>query len=133
MYDVTKVSTFASIKRWVEELREHASPHIATLLVGNKTDLESARVVTTEEAAAFAGASQESNLQGSKLTHVDLCAAENGMEFIETSALNASNVDSAFETVLTNIYHIQSCKHVEPRSNPSKKPKRMTERCMFDI
>lgn len=113
MYDVTKPSTFASIKRWVEELREHASPHIATLLVGNKTDLEPLRAVTTEEAAAF--------------------AAENGMEFIETSALNASNVDSAFETVLTNIYHIQSCKHVEPRSNPSKKPQRLTERCMFDI
>jgi hypothetical protein len=57
MYDVTKPSTFASIKRWVEELREHASPHIATLLVGNKTDLEPLRAVTTEEAAAFAGAS----------------------------------------------------------------------------
>ena len=57
VYDVTKASTFVSIKRWVEELREHASPHIVTLLVGNKTDLESHRVVTTEEAATFAGAS----------------------------------------------------------------------------
>ncbi|KAH9024155.1 GTPase [Lactarius pseudohatsudake] len=97
MYDVTKPSTFASVKRWVEELREHASPHIVTLLVGNKTDLESLRSVTTEEAAAF--------------------AAENGLEFIETSALNTSNVESAFESVLTNIYHIQSSKHVETRSN----------------
>ena len=62
-----------------------------------------------------------------------LVAAENGMDFIETSALDASNVDSAFVTVLTNIYHIQSCKHVEPRPISSKQPKRMIERCMFDI
>ncbi|KAH9011347.1 GTPase [Lactarius hengduanensis] len=113
MYDVTKPSTFASVKKWVEELREHASPHIVTLIVGNKTDLESLRSVTTEEAAAF--------------------AAENGMEFIETSALNTSNVESAFESVLTNIYHIQSSKHVEPRLSSSKRPLRLIERCMFDI
>jgi len=112
LYDVTKPSTFTSVKRRVEELREHASPHIVTMLVGNKTDLESLRSVTAEEAATF--------------------AAENGMGFIETSALDSSNVESAFKTVLTNIYHIQS-KHVEPRSNPSKRPQRMTERCMFDI
>jgi len=55
------------------------------------------------------------------------------MEFIETSAFNTSNVESAFETVLTNVYHIQLSKHVEPRSNSSKKPLRMIERCMFDI
>lgn len=113
LYDVTKPSTFASVKRWAEELREHANPHIVTMLVGNKADLESLRTVTTEEAAAF--------------------AAENGMEFIETSALDASNVESAFETVLANIYHTQSSKHVEPRSNSSKQPLRMIERCMFDI
>ena len=59
LYDVTKPSTFTSIKRWVEELRDHASPHIVTMLVGNKTDLESLRAVTTEEAAAFAGAHSE--------------------------------------------------------------------------
>lgn len=63
LYDVTKPSTFASVKRWVEELREHASPHIVTMLVGNKTDLESLRAVTTEEAAAFAGAPLQSNLK----------------------------------------------------------------------
>ena len=56
LYDVTKPSTFASVKKWVEELREHASPHIVTMLVGNKTDLGSLRSVTTEEAATFAGA-----------------------------------------------------------------------------
>jgi Ras-related protein Rab-11A len=56
LYDVTKPSTFASVKGWVDELREHASPHVVTMLVGNKTDLVSLRSVTAEEAATFAGA-----------------------------------------------------------------------------
>jgi Ras-related protein Rab-11A len=58
--------------------------------------------------------------------------AENGLSFVETSALDASNVDSAFQTTLTgrtlsfvsmvvplialppDIYHIVSQKHLEP-------------------
>ena len=132
LYDVTKPSTFASVKKWVEELREHASPHIVTMLVGNKTDLESLRSVTVEEAATFAGAPLETHLKRFKLANT-ICTAENGMEFIETSALDSSNVEFAFRTVLTNIYHIQLCKHVDPGSNLSKKPLRMIERRMFDI
>ena len=31
-------------------------------------------------------------------------AAENGLSFIETSALDASNVESAFQTILTGAY-----------------------------
>lgn len=30
--------------------------------------------------------------------------AENGLSFIETSALDASNVESAFQTILTGAY-----------------------------
>ena len=56
IYDVTKSSSFGNIKTWVEELREHASPHIVTLLVGNKSDLGALRVIPTEEAEEFAGA-----------------------------------------------------------------------------
>lgn len=51
------------------------------MLVGNKSDLRHLRAVPTEEAKAF--------------------SAENGLSFIETSALDASNVESAFQTILT--------------------------------
>lgn len=50
------------------------------MLVGNKCDLKHARAVTTEEGAAF--------------------AEKNGLSFIETSALDATNVDEAFTQVL---------------------------------
>ena len=39
LYDVTESSSISNIKTWVEELRHYTSPHIITMLVGNKTDL----------------------------------------------------------------------------------------------
>jgi GTPase SAR1 family protein len=56
LYDVTKSSSFSNIKTWVEELREHASPHIVAMLVGNKSDLGAHRVIPAEVAEEFAGA-----------------------------------------------------------------------------
>lgn len=56
LYDVTKASSFSNIKTWIEELREHASPHIVAMLVGNKADLGALRVIPAEVAAEFAGA-----------------------------------------------------------------------------
>jgi GTPase SAR1 family protein len=55
MYDVTKPSSFSNLKTWVEELREHASPHIVVVLIGNKTDLDALRLVPAEAAETFAG------------------------------------------------------------------------------
>merc|ERR1712194_798946 len=54
VYDITKRSSFESVERWLYELREHADSTIQALLVGNKSDLEHQRVVSNEEAAAFA-------------------------------------------------------------------------------
>jgi GTPase SAR1 family protein len=60
---------------------------MSVLLVGNKTDLESERVVSTEEGEAF--------------------AREHEILFMETSAKTAFNVDQAFievsRLILTNI------------------------------
>jgi Ras-related protein Rab-11A len=39
--------------------------------------------------------------------------AENGLSFIETSALDASNVETAFQNILTDIYRIVSNKALE--------------------
>lgn len=36
--------------------------------------------------------------------HADGMVAENGLSFIETSALDASNVESAFQTILTGVF-----------------------------
>ncbi|KAI0274371.1 GTPase [Russula aff. rugulosa BPL654] len=113
IYDVTKSSSFSNIKTWVEELREHASPHIVALLVGNKSDLGALRVIPTGVAEEF--------------------AADNGMMYMETSALDTSNVEFAFESVLSEINRIKSSKHIKPIQSSSGRPVRLIERHFFDI
>jgi GTPase SAR1 family protein len=65
------------------------------MLVGNKNDLHNFRAVTYEEGLQFA--------QSFKLA------------FIETSALNASNVDTSFKSLLEEIYELFK------RNNPDAK------------
>ncbi|KAJ2287745.1 Rab GTPase ypt31, partial [Coemansia sp. RSA 353] len=75
------------------ELRDHADSNIVIMLVGNKSDLRHLRAVPTDEAKQF--------------------AAENGLFFIETSALDSSNVEQSFQQILTEIYRIVSNKAIE--------------------
>lgn len=90
VYDMTKRLSFDHMSRWLEELRGHADKNIVIMLVGNKCDLGSLRAVPTEDAQEFA---QRENLF-----------------FMETSALEATNVETAFFTILTEIYRIISKK-----------------------
>ncbi|XP_034552932.1 ras-related protein Rab-25b [Notolabrus celidotus] len=84
VFDITKHLTYESAERWLKELYEHADPNIVVMLVGNKSDLESERSVPTEEARDF--------------------AEKNGLLYLETSALESTNVEAAFNNVLTEIH-----------------------------
>ena len=58
VYDITQRSTYEHIDRWLKEIREHEynyTEDAVIILVGNKTDLEQSRAVSTEEAQKFAG------------------------------------------------------------------------------
>ncbi|CAN6240858.1 unnamed protein product [Urochloa humidicola] len=54
VYDVTRRVTFENAERWLRELRDHTDANIMVILVGNKADLRHLRVVSPEDAAAFA-------------------------------------------------------------------------------
>lgn len=82
--------TYDNVERWLKELRDHADSNIVIMLVGNKSDLRHLRSVQTDDAKAF-------------------CEREK-LSFIETSALEATNVEQAFQSILTEIYHIVSRK-----------------------
>eukprot|EP00029_Vermamoeba_vermiformis_P000811 TRINITY_DN109_c0_g1_i2.p1 TRINITY_DN109_c0_g1~~TRINITY_DN109_c0_g1_i2.p1 ORF type:complete len:161 (-),score=29.83 TRINITY_DN109_c0_g1_i2:337-819(-) len=49
VYSVTDRNSFDHLEKWLEELTNNADTGILVMLVGNKTDLESARKVTTQE------------------------------------------------------------------------------------
>ncbi|KAJ8510576.1 hypothetical protein OPV22_001010 [Ensete ventricosum] len=85
VYDISRCSTFDSIARWLDELNTHSDTTVARMLVGNKCDLETLREVSVEEGKALAEAE--------------------GLFFIETSALDSTNVKTAFEIVIKEIYN----------------------------
>ncbi|KAF9591839.1 hypothetical protein IFM89_008489 [Coptis chinensis] len=90
VYDITKKQTFDNVQRWLRELRDHADSNIVIMMVGNKSDLTHLRAVQDEDARVL--------------------AEKEGLSFLETSALEALNIEKAFQTILTEIYHIISKK-----------------------
>lgn len=97
VYDIAKHLTYENVERWLKELRDHADQNIVIMLVGNKSDLRHLRAVPTDEARAF--------------------AEKNNLSFIETSALDSTNVESAFQQILTEIYRIVSQKQLRNDDN----------------
>ncbi|KAE8697375.1 Ras-related protein RABA4a [Hibiscus syriacus] len=97
VYDITKHQTFDHIPRWLEELRGHADKNIVIILIGNKSDLENQRAVLTDDAKEF--------------------AQKEGLFFFETSALESTNVETAFLTVLTEIFNIMNKKSLAANEN----------------
>ena len=49
VYDVTRRDTFDNINKWVPELKQSGDKDVTIVLVGNKSDLETERQVSTEE------------------------------------------------------------------------------------
>ena len=90
VYDITKRQTFENVQRWLRELRDHADSNIIIMMAGNKSDLNHLRAVSGDDA--------------------QILAEKEGLSFLETSALEALNVEKAFQTILLDIYHIISKK-----------------------
>ncbi|CAN8318184.1 unnamed protein product [Cochlearia groenlandica] len=84
VYDITRSSTFENVGRWLDELNTHSDTTVAKMLIGNKCDLESIRAVSVEEGKSL--------------------AESEGLFFMETSALDSTNVKTAFEMVIREIY-----------------------------
>lgn len=84
VYDITRRPSFENVQQWLREIRCQGDNNLVVMLVGNKTDLAHLRQVPTEK--------------GKEL------AEREGMFFMETSALDATNVEAAFESVIAEIY-----------------------------
>ncbi|KAG6401311.1 hypothetical protein SASPL_138163 [Salvia splendens] len=120
VYDITRRITFDSVKPrfsissdiliFRNQNAAHCDTAVTRMLVGNKLDLESIREVTTEE--------------GTEL------AEEEGMFFIETSALDSTNVNKAFEIVIRDIYEKVSRKIL---SSDSYKAELSVNRVSLDL
>lgn len=93
VYDITRHVTFENVERWLKELKDHTDTNIVVMLVGNKADLRHLRAVPTEDGQSF--------------------AERESLYFMETSALESTNVEHAFQQVLTQIYRVVSRKALD--------------------
>ena len=83
VYDITDQESFNGVKMWLQEIDRYATSTVLKLLVGNKCDLTDKRIVEFDVAKEFAEA--------------------NNMPFLETSALDSTNVEEAFLTMAKQI------------------------------
>mmetsp|Transcript_100628 Transcript_100628/g.197519 ORF Transcript_100628/g.197519 Transcript_100628/m.197519 type:complete len:205 (+) Transcript_100628:54-668(+) len=76
VYDITRSTSFKTLKHWVEELKSKGPKDIAIAIAGNKSDLENMREVDREMVLSY--------------------AEEIGALFLETSAKDDTNVQDIF-------------------------------------
>ena len=84
VYDITRKETFDSVDKWIADLKQSGDKKITILLIGNKADLENQRVISKE--------------QGEEK------AKSFNLAFLETSAMNGQNLDTAFEMMIKEVY-----------------------------
>ena len=84
VYDLTNEKTFDNLRKWMEEVKNLSETDITLMLVGNKYDRvendPSLRRVRKEDAKSF--------------------AEDYDLLFLETSAINGTNVANCFEELL---------------------------------
>ncbi len=80
---MTDHESFNNVKQWLHEIDRYACENVNRLLVGNKSDLTTKKVVDTNTAKEF--------------------AEQLGIPFLETSAKNSTNVEAAFLTMAAEI------------------------------
>lgn len=83
VYDVTDQNSFNDVKHWFQEIDRFASEGVVKLLVGNKSDMTDKKVVEYNVAKEFADSM--------------------GIQFLETSAKESTNVEQAFLTMAREI------------------------------
>ena len=94
VYDITNKQSFINVKKWLEEAQVNGNKEMVLALVGNKSDLESKRQVSQQEGLDFAN--------------------KNGLIFIETSAVSASNVSQVFMNVASQIIRKINSSIIDP-------------------
>lgn len=94
VYDITRESSFATMKTWMNELRKNGPANTIVALAGNKCDLEDLREVQHREALRY--------------------AESHGAMLVETSAKTAANIAALFVEISRKLSSVD-----EVVSNPS--------------
>ena len=108
VYSITDKQTFQNVSQWIKEITDYAPENVVKLLIGNKSDLEMERKVSTDEAQQFAQRLR--------------------VNFLEASAKTSSNVEEMFvkitKELITNNTAAQNQPNQQTADISSKQPKK---------
>ena len=85
IFDLTNRETFLSLNEWINHCRSVQNQNIDLILIGNKSDLNQDRVVSTEEAKKF--------------------ASDNNIKYFEISAHNINDINNLFNDAISDLFN----------------------------
>lgn len=88
VYDITNQKSFENIAKWLRYIDEHANEDVEKMILGNKCDMESKRVITKDKGEAI--------------------ARDHNISFLETSAKANINIEEAFTQLAEAILQKQT-------------------------
>jgi Ras-related protein Rab-1A len=97
------IDTFTNVKQWLQEIDRYTSEGVNKLLVGNKSDLTSKKVVEYSVAKVRPFFPVYCHIFDLTDFAVKEFADQLSIPFLETSAKNATNVEQAFLTMAKQI------------------------------
>jgi small GTP-binding protein len=99
VFDITDRKSFDCLPRWLRDARTEADSHCTVILVGNKSDLGTSRVVSNEEAEAF--------------------AREHELTYVETSALDGTGIETTFHRTAQDLLRKVASGQVSAGTTPA--------------
>lgn len=104
VYDVTNESSFKNVVKWIRSIDDYGDENVQRMIVGNKCDLQSKRVIAKD--------------QGNEV------ACKHGIRFMETSAKSNTNIEQAFSALTEAVMNANPI--IENRQNTGNPYERNT-------
>jgi len=85
-FDITSKSSFNSLNKWLQEIKDHVQENVFIVICGNKIDLNNKRQVSKEEGEKFAN--------------------ERNLAYVETSATTGEGIKRLFDVITNSFFDI---------------------------
>ena len=113
-FDITAKSSFLSLTKWLQDIKEHIQDSTFIIVAGNKIDIKNKRQVTQEEAEKFCN--------------------EKGLNYVETSALTGEGIKKLFDMITHSFYDIGNDSQIKDKTivldpHPEKEEGQPKKKC----
>ncbi|CAF3166305.1 unnamed protein product [Rotaria socialis] len=112
LYDVASITSFNNVRVWLSDINEYAHSDVVVMLIANKVDKTSERVVTREMGEKLASEYDVTHIETSAKTglNVEFCFKAIGQALLQQVDSTVPNGESPSKT-LNNLVHLNDQSH----------------------